>query len=605
MKLRIRLTLMISGILLVVLLTLTGVLINRSSRIQGLAAEDNLQSTAGMVAKDMQRQFEQYLDVAKTLAEIMEGYESIDPSQRRMRYDDMLFSVLANDTRLIDIYTVWLPNALDGLDDQYANTLGTDATGRYMSMYTRETGEIGYRAHPDPLSIVAGLASTETMGNPAPRTIGGNQTYTVSLNTPIMDDAGTAVGVVGINMDMGILQPIVTAITPYGTGRTVMFANNGIVMAHYDSVRIGTNFQQTSINTLGLEGIATVLKSLETGTPLNFETPERECVSVPFYVGKVATPLTVVINVPKETVFAQVTVMTRFGVVMAGLFILGGALITFFAAGSIVKPILEVSAVLKDISEGAGDLTKRISITTKDEIEDLAHYFNLTIDKIRGLIIIIKQQSISLFDIGTELSSNMTETAAAMNQIAANIQSLKGQVVNQGSSVTQTNATMHQITANIEKLNDHIEDQTSNISQSSTAIEQMIANIGSVTQAMVRNQELVKQLAQASELGRNGLQDVSSDIQEIAKESESLLEITAVMENIAGQTNLLSMNAAIEAAHAGESGRGFAVVADEIRKLAESSGEQSKTIAVVLKKIKDSIDKIMKSTDEVLNRFEA
>jgi methyl-accepting chemotaxis protein len=261
--------------------------------------------------------------------------------------------------------------------------------------------------------------------------------------------------------------------------------------------------------------------------------------------------------------------------------------------------------MLKDISQGAGDLTKRITINTKDEIEDLTRYFNLTIEKIRNLIVIIKQQSISLFDIGTELSSNMTETAAAMNQISANIQSVKGQVVNQSSSVTETNANMEQITANIEKLNGHIEDQTSHISQSSSAIEQMIANISSVAQTIVKNLENVRQLASASEIGRNGLQEVSSDIQGIAKESEGLLEITAVMENIASQTNLLSMNAAIEAAHAGESGKGFAVVADEIRKLAESSGEQSKTIAVVLKKIKDSIDKIMQSTDEVLSRFEA
>jgi len=133
----------------------------------------------------------------------------------------------------------------------------------------------------------------------------------------------------------------------------------------------------------------------------------------------------------------------------------------------------------------------------------------------------------------------------------------------------------------------------------------MVANIASVTETLVKNGENVKTLQDASEVGRTGLQEVASNIQEIARESEGLLAINSVMENIASQTNLLSMNAAIEAAHAGEAGKGFAVVAAEIRKLAESSSEQSKTIGTVLKKIADSIKKITKSTENVLNRFEA
>jgi methyl-accepting chemotaxis protein len=308
-------------------------------------------------------------------------------------------------------------------------------------------------------------------------------------------------------------------------------------------------------------------------------------------------------SVEKSEIDGKTSGMRNIVLIVAILFIVAGIITAIIIGNSITRPLSHVDKTLIEIS--TGDLTKHVSIESNDEMGSLARSLNTTMEKIKTMIFTIKQKSATLSDIGTDLSSNMNETAAAINEITANIQSIKGRVINQSASVTQTNATMEMLVGNLKKLDSHVKNQSTNVSQASSAIEEMVANIRSVTDTLISNGENVDTLTGASEVGHTGLQDVVQDIQEIAHESEGLMEINAVMENISSQTNLLSMNAAIEAAHAGESGRGFAVVAAEIRKLAESSSSQSKTIGNVLKKIKNSIDKITNSTGNVIGKFEA
>ena len=270
-----------------------------------------------------------------------------------------------------------------------------------------------------------------------------------------------------------------------------------------------------------------------------------------------------------------------------------------------IKPLGLLTRTLNETANG--DLTKRLpgGDGNGDEIAVASRSFNKTMEELGKMIIAIKRQAGTLSEIGGDMASDMSHTASTVNEITENVQRMKGRVLNQSASVSQTHATMAHVTANINKLNGHVENQNSHIAQASTAIEQMVANIQSVTDTLVKNAANVKTLSEASDVGRTGLREVAASIQEIACESEGLMEINAVMDNIASQTNLLSMNAAIEAARAGELGKGFVVVAGEIRQLAENSSAQSKTIGDVLKKIKVSIDTITCSTENVLGKFEA
>ena len=270
-----------------------------------------------------------------------------------------------------------------------------------------------------------------------------------------------------------------------------------------------------------------------------------------------------------------------------------------------LKPLNGVKDTLNDISSGDADLTKRIELKSEDEIGDVVKGFNKFAEKLQAIIGDVKYSKDELFEAGENLSGATQDTSASITEIIANIESMKRQIDTQNQSVSQTAGAVNEIASNIESLERMIESQSSGVTQASAAVEQMIGNISSVNASMEKMAGSFNELRSNSQVGISKQKAVNDRITEIESQSEMLQEANVAIASIASQTNLLAMNAAIEAAHAGEAGKGFAVVADEIRKLSETSTAQSKTIGDQLSNIKESINSVVSASGESAVAFEA
>ena len=260
--------------------------------------------------------------------------------------------------------------------------------------------------------------------------------------------------------------------------------------------------------------------------------------------------------------------------------------------------IYNVTNFLTDMATGEADLTRRCKLFIRDEIGDLIIEFDAFLDKLQSIIKEVKQTKDNLSLSGEQLNESSQDTSRAISDIMVNINSINTQIEGQNSSVKQAANAVDDISGSITSLNSLVDTQGISVSQASSAVEQMVGNISSVNSSVDKMSASFDELTSNAKIGIAKQNDVNERIKLIESQSEMLQEANAAISSIAEQTNLLAMNAAIEAAHAGEVGKGFSVVAAEIRKLSETSSEQSATIGEQLAIIKDSIKQVVNASNE-------
>jgi methyl-accepting chemotaxis protein len=232
--------------------------------------------------------------------------------------------------------------------------------------------------------------------------------------------------------------------------------------------------------------------------------------------------------------------------------------------------VLLAGSAFKELAEGGADLTRSLAMARRDEVGDLARDFDLFLEKLRAIVVGLKGSQGELGEIGDRLQRASAETAQAIERISETVQEVRDRSRTQSRSVDESSSAVAQIATSIDSLDRLVEDQSASVTEASASVEEMVGTIGAIT----------------ASIGR------------ISERSLALAEANETISGIATQTNLLAMNAAIEAAHAGAAGKGFSVVADEIRRLAETASAQSGTIGSDLALVRTAIADLVEASKE-------
>ncbi|WP_419783299.1 methyl-accepting chemotaxis protein [Maridesulfovibrio sp.] len=561
----------------------------------------------------------------EAVANLFAGLNNDDVLMDRAMVISMFKSLVKSNPAVVGACIAWEPDAFDGKDSEYAGKEFHDSSGRFVPYIYRDGGTIkveplvGYDTPGDGDYYQIPKQRLKTyITPPYSYNVGGKEIKMVSLCSPIISE-GVFKGVVCADLPIDKVNEMLASISPYGTGYVALMSSDGSIFYHPSADIIGKNMfdvakfedeQGLKSAMRGGEGFQEIRVSAATGDVSMAQY-------VPIKFTGTGQSWYLVVSAPMDKILADATAL-NFDLLVIGCVALILVLIAiFFVARSISKPIVVITDAAKEVAGGNFDVRL-------DERMFGGELYDLNIS-LRDMLVSLVE-NISNADKMREEAQEQTDKAQVAlkeaDEARAEAETAKREGMLQAAErlsgiVSQVSSATQELTAQIDESSRGSESQRERTAESATAMEQMNASVMEVARNAGQAADLADNAKSEAENGGEIVNDVVNRINRVqemtvemetglgklGEQAEGIGQIMNVITDIADQTNLLALNAAIEAARAGEAGRGFAVVADEVRKLAEktmdATGQVGRFINAIQKGTRDNIEGMSRAAGEV------